>query len=237
MQSLSDILGSEDSGDTCSTSEHSQCSSSLKEFNPTGVTNFNNCQTFSRLSRQEQETGGPRSSHQKTTAGPLPLPRAINSTERSSSNLQSLTRGAASFLAARKQQSSGSNLSTGTSHSPKAGVDTDANSTRKVTSSNSSSVALLLDDLPCDFDDFSDDDGMCVESGDIQALLPGGESSTNTHVAREEMGTSDVNVNVNSMARGDKTAPKESSFFNKLCEGIGTMSCVIKKMDNNYDNM
>ena len=209
MQSLSDILGSEDSGDTCSTSEHSQCSSSLKEFNPTGVTNFSNCQTFSRLSRQEQEIGGPCSSHRKMTAGPLPLPRA-NSTERSSSNLQSLTRGAASFLAARKQQSSGSNSSMCTSHSPKAGVDTDANLIREVTSSNSSSDALLLDDLPCDFDDFSDDDGMCVESGDIPVLLP----------AREEMGSSDVNVNVNSMARGDKTAPKESSFFSKLCEGM-----------------
>jgi hypothetical protein len=196
----------------------------LKEFNPTGVTNFNNSRTFSRPLRQVQEIGGPRSSQQEMTAGSLSLPTGgrTNSTVRSSSNLQSLTRGAASFLAARKQQSSHSNASsTCTSHSPKTGEDTDENSTRKVASSNSLSDSLLLDDLPCDFDDFSDDNNECMDSDSIQAQLPDRGNFANAslhHVAREEMDVGDVSVN--SLMRSDKTAPKESSFFNKLCEGM-----------------
>ena len=53
----------------------------------------------------------------------------------------------------------------------------------------------------------------------IQVLLPDGENSTNTHVAREEIGISDVNI----IVRGDKIVPKESNFFNKLRVIIGIL--------------
>lgn len=181
------------------------------------MTNFSKRRAFSQ-SRQVQETG-PHSSQQKTTDS-LPTSSRANSAVRLS-NLQSLTRGAASFLAARKLSS---NSNSNTSHS-KGGAVTNGNlkTLDKVASSYSLSEGLL-DDLPCDFDDFSDDnnDSMCTDSGTVRTLVPDRDNPACVSVAHEEMDTSDVDVT--SMARDDKTAPRESSFFNKLCEG--TCTCI-----------
>ena len=197
------------------------------EFDPPGVTNFSNGRTFSR-SRPAQEIG-PHSSSQQTKLLAGSLPTCTSGREKSalhvqsSSNLQSLTRGAASFLAARKLSSShsNSNTCTVTSHFPKGGMDTNASpsatTTEKIPSSNSE--ALLVDDLPPDFDDFSDEnnDSMTL-CADVQTLLHGQDRGDAAHaglrVACEKVDTSDADLN------SGKTASKESSFFNRLCEGV-----------------
>ena len=98
--------------------------------------------------------------------------------------------------------------------------------------SNGSSDAVLLDDLPCDFDDFSDDnndDSVCTvadSSGNVRTSLTDRDDPphvivhNNNIMINEEMDTSDVDGHVNPIVRDDKAAPKESSFFSKLCEGM-----------------
>ena len=209
LQSLSDVISGEDS--EASTSRHSQCSSSMKEFNPTGVKNLNSGRTLSQTS-QAQEIGS-QASQQRMNS----LPGRTNSSMQSS-NLQSLTRGAASFLAARKLSS---HSNPNTTHS-EGSIVTNTNLER-VANSNSSSEALL-DDLPCDFNDFSDDDNvdsMCTDMEDARytSLLqdrnyqPAGAAE-----APEKMDTSSPDTS--SIVRESTTVPKESSFFNKLCEGM-----------------
>ena len=92
--------------------------------------------------------------------------------------------------------------------------------------STGSSDSLLLNDLPYDFDDCSDDNNVCMDLTVFRRYSP----MEKIPVAREEMSTSDVNI-----VRGDKTVPKESNFFNKLCVMYRYIQChnyVTKKYDN-----
>ena len=165
----------------------------------------------------------PNSSHQRITNS-LPSTGRTNSAVQSS-NLQSLTKGAASFLAARKLSSrSNSNAD----HSNSSITDMNSKASEKVASGSNSSE-VFLDDLPCDFNDFSDDsedDGMCTNSGNIQMSLPDRDNAAHaSSVNHEEMET--CNIGTSSVGKDDRTTPKESSFFNKLCEGMRVKPVIV----------
>ena len=107
-------------------------------------------------------------------------------------------------------------------------TDMNSKASEKVASGSNSSE-VFLDDLPCDFNDFSDDsedDGMCTNSGNIQMSLPGRDNAAYvSSVRHEEMGP--CNIGTSSVGRDDRTTPKESSFFNKLCEGMQVKPVIV----------
>lgn len=157
---------------------------------PSNVAHFSS--TFSQA-----EKNSSCSLQQKTD--PFPVNRTNFSNK--SRNLESLTKGATSVLAARK-----ANFSLNVRLLQTASLET------TTSDANVNSDEALTEELLCDFNDFSDD-----ITDDIQTSSVTREPDPHSN-AISQMDTCSAE------SAFGTTAPKESSFFSKLCEGTNYIS-------------
>lgn len=185
-QTFSDLFSKEDSeseatGQTlCNPPRRDFSLSRMSQFNPLSQTN-------------QPHNIGTHSSQQRTP--PLPGTSSTNLPRRSSAAVQAQTSGAAPVFTTSKlaYHSSSTPSSCQTQAETPASIIADSNYDED-----------LLDDLPYDFNDFSDGN-MSMEVNDI-------------HTSTSENVVSQVDTKAGGFT--STTAPKESSIFNKICEGM-----------------
>ena len=179
------MVGDDLEGDCVHVDEHSQST-------PSSVPS--NIAHFSGTVSQAKKSSSHSSQQQKTD--PFPVNRTSFSR-----NLESLTKGATAVLAARKANSS--------SQSSNARQLQTTGSETAASVSNVNSDEALMEELMCDFNDFSEDVMDDVQTSSVMAEADPHSSTVN------RMDT----CSAESTFREAKTTPKESSFFSKLCEG------------------
>ena len=200
LQTFSDVVG-EDMDEN--TNILSQCTPSLRDSNYS--TPFHRNATSGTLSQTKRTTKDHwiHNSQQKNNSIQINNRTVI---PRHSTNIQSLTRGAAVVLATCKASSQSSFNAASKSHTQSAMAE---------------SVPIgrpdemLMDDLPCDFNDFSDDESMDVPS----PVLDKGNPSSAVVNQIETCSTM--------VKDGTTMAPnsRDSGFFSKLCGGT-CMLCI-----------
>ena len=149
---------------------------------------------FSGNLSQTKKNNSHSSQQQKTD--PFPVNRTSFSR-----NLESLTKGATAVLAARK-----ANFNSQSSNVRHRQTIT-AETTTVV--SNVNSDKALVEELMCGFNDFSEDAMDDVRTSSVMAVSDPHSSAVS------QMDTCSAESSFGEV----KTAPKESSFFSKLCEG------------------
>ena len=204
LQTFSDVVGEDMDEDT---NILSQCTPSLRDSNYSTPSHRN--ATSGTLSQTEHTTKDHwiHDLQQKDNSIQINNRTVI---PRQSNNIQSLTRGAAVVLATCKASSQSSFNAASKSH------------TRSASDTMAESVPIgcpdemVMDDLPCDFNDFSDDERM----DDVPSpVLDKGNPSSAVVNRRETCSTM--------VKDGTTMAPnsRDSGFFSKLCEGT-CMLCI-----------
>ena len=183
------------SGSTQSTSPRELESSLSKVSHLSGTFSQNNqaeiCGSLSQSSLQNVQR-----------TNPFPVNRNIVSGK--SRNFEALTKGATSVLAACKANSSSLTSVRSEIQTTSSGITRDTNSI---------SGEALMDELLCDFNDFSEDDSNIMDDVQTSSVIE------NKNLISGELSNQTGTGSADPVLGDDMTAPKESSFFSKLCEG------------------